>query len=75
MGATTVNPALLTSAERIQYEGYLQREEMNAAILALWKDGVPVRPGGDDRGANGGFVFSPAVAERRHEALASSIQP
>ena len=40
IGATTVNPALLTSAERIQYEGYLRREEMNDAILALWKDGA-----------------------------------
>jgi transposase len=26
IGATTINPALLTTAERIQYEGYLRRE-------------------------------------------------
>jgi len=43
IGAPTVDPALLTSAERIQYEGYLRREEMNAAIFALWKDGVPIK--------------------------------
>jgi hypothetical protein len=29
IGATTINPRLLTAAERIQYEGYLRREEIN----------------------------------------------
>lgn len=43
IGATTINPGLLTAAERIQYEGYLRREETNAAILALAKEGVPIR--------------------------------
>ena len=43
IGATTINPDLLTCAERIQYEGYLRREETNAAILALAKDGVPIK--------------------------------
>src|SRR5712664_843066 len=33
IGAATINPDLLTAAERIQYEGYLHREEANAAIL------------------------------------------
>ncbi len=33
IGATTLNPALLTAAERIQYEGYLRREDTNAAVL------------------------------------------
>lgn len=37
IGATTINPELLTSAERLQYEGYLRREQTNAAILALAK--------------------------------------
>ena len=32
IGATTINPKLLTCAERLQYEGYLRREETNAAI-------------------------------------------
>jgi hypothetical protein len=35
IGATTINPALLTAAEKLQYEGYLRREETNAAILAI----------------------------------------
>jgi transposase len=43
IGATTINPELLTCAERIQYEGYLHREETNAAILALAKDGLPIK--------------------------------
>ena len=43
IGATTINPGLLTAAERIQYEGYLRREEANAAILGLAKDGVSIK--------------------------------
>ena len=43
IGATTINPELLTAAERIQYEGYLRREETNAAILALSNNGVPIK--------------------------------
>lgn len=43
MGAATVNPSLLTAAERIQYEGYLRREEDNAAILRLAKEGLAIK--------------------------------
>ena len=43
IGATTINPKLLTCAERLQYEGYLRREEINAAILALAKDGAAIK--------------------------------
>jgi transposase len=43
IGATTINPDLLTAAERLQYEGYLRREEINAAVLALAKDGTPIK--------------------------------
>ena len=43
IGATTINPALLTYAERLQYEGFLRREETNAVILALGKDGVAIK--------------------------------
>jgi hypothetical protein len=31
IGATTINPKLLTCAERLQYEGYLRRKQTNAA--------------------------------------------
>jgi transposase len=43
IGATTINSKLLTCAERLQYEGYLRREEMNAAIMRFAKDGVPIK--------------------------------
>jgi len=42
-GAATINPNLLTSAERIQYEGYLRREEDNATIVGLAKEGLTIR--------------------------------
>jgi transposase len=43
IGATTINPALLTAAERLQCAGYLRREEINAAVLALAKAGTPIK--------------------------------
>jgi len=43
IGAATINPALLTAAEKLQYEGYLRREEANAAILAMAKEGATIR--------------------------------
>lgn len=43
LGAVTINPALLTSAERLRYEGYLRREATNDAIIALSKAGAPIR--------------------------------
>ena len=43
IGTTIINPALLTSAGRLQYDGFLRREETNASILSLSKDGVPLK--------------------------------
>jgi transposase len=43
IGATTIDPKLLTAAERLQYEGYVRREETNATILALSKSGTPIK--------------------------------
>ena len=43
IGATTIDPKLLTAAERLQYEGYLRREETNGVILALSKSGTPIK--------------------------------
>lgn len=43
LGSTTINPDLLSAAERIQYEGYLRREETNAVILGLAKDGITIK--------------------------------
>ncbi len=43
IGATTINSALLTAAEKLQYEGYLRREETNAAILAMAKERATIK--------------------------------
>lgn len=43
IGAATIDPELLTAAERIQYEGYLRREDTNSAILGLNKSGVTIK--------------------------------
>jgi transposase len=43
IGATTINPELLTCAEKLQYEGYLRREETNAAILTLAGESVAIK--------------------------------
>jgi transposase len=43
VGAMTINPALLTAAERLQYEGYLHREETNASVLTIAKDGASIK--------------------------------
>ena len=43
LGAATVDPRLLTAAERLQYEGYLRREDVNAAVLALHGKGVCIK--------------------------------
>jgi transposase len=43
IGATSIDPDLLTRAERLQYEGYLRREQANGAILALSRDGVGIK--------------------------------
>lgn len=43
IGAATINPDLLTCADKLQYECYLRREEMNAVIAKLAADGVPIK--------------------------------
>jgi transposase len=43
IGTSVIDPALLTFAEKLQYEGYLRREETNAAILSLSKRGIAIK--------------------------------
>jgi transposase len=43
IGTATINPKLLTAAERLQYEGYLRREEANAVIRGLVSEGVSIK--------------------------------
>lgn len=43
IGATTINPALLTSAEKLRYQGYLQRQDAHDAITAHVSHKVPLK--------------------------------
>ena len=43
VGCHTIDPQLLTCAEKPQYEGYLRRRETNEAIQELSKKGVSIR--------------------------------
>ena len=43
IGAATINPELLTSAERIQYEGFLRREETNAVIVGMSDNDISIK--------------------------------
>jgi len=43
VGSAIIDPKLLTYAERLQYDGYLRRQETNEAILELSKQGIPIK--------------------------------
>jgi transposase len=43
VGTDVVDPQVLSCAERRQHSGWLRREEENAAILALAKQGVSIK--------------------------------
>jgi transposase len=43
VGSAVINPELLTYAERLQYEGFLRRQETNEAILESSRQGVPIK--------------------------------
>ena len=43
IGTAIVDPAMLTAAEKLQYDAYLRREDANAAILALAKSGHAIK--------------------------------
>jgi transposase len=43
LGAATINPTLLTAAERLQYEGFLRREDTTRQILALKEAGHSIK--------------------------------
>jgi transposase len=43
LGTADIDPALLTCAERLQYEGFLRREEAHAAIRTLVDQKIPIK--------------------------------
>ena len=55
VGTAVIDPALLTRAERIQYDGYLRRRQTDAAIMELAKSGLGIKA----------IVAAPDAAARR----------
>lgn len=43
IGSAIIDPGLLTYAERLQYDGYLRRQQTNETILELSKQGIPIK--------------------------------
>jgi transposase len=43
LSGVRIKPAVLTSAERIQYKGFLRRKKTNAAVHALSAEGIPIK--------------------------------
>ncbi|SDH20865.1 Transposase [Pelagibacterium luteolum] len=43
IGVARIDPEFLTAAEKIQYGGFLRREDTNHAVMALFNDGIPLK--------------------------------
>lgn len=43
IGAKTLDPKLLTAAEKLQYEGYQRRQQTNRMVRQMANDGTPIR--------------------------------
>jgi transposase len=43
LGSTVIDPALLTCAERIQYDGFVRRQDSHQAIKALAAQGISIK--------------------------------
>ncbi len=43
VGSSVIDPKLLTYTERLQFGGFLRRQETNEAILTLSKHGLPIK--------------------------------
>jgi hypothetical protein len=78
VGASVIDPSLLTSAEKLQYEGYVRREEANAAILSSkaheWKLGDLARHADPALVASGDLSRDqkPECLPKRHPDRAAS---
>jgi transposase len=77
IGAATIDPDLLTAAERIQYEGYLQREDANAAILARAEKGASIKEVVRETGYSRGLVRKVLRGQRSDvfRTRESSLEP
>ena len=77
IGAATVDPDLLTVAERIQYEGNLRQEDANASILARAKNGAPIKQIVRETGHSRGLIRRILRGQRSDifRARESSLEP
>jgi transposase len=77
IGAATINPDLLTTAERIQHGGYLRREETNAAILAHAERGASIKQIVRETGHSRGLVRRVLRGQRSDvfRSRQSSLEP
>ncbi len=77
MGAAIINRELLTAAERLQYEGYLRREDANAAILARARSGASIKEIVRDTGHSRGLVRRVLRGQRSDvfRSRESSLEP
>ncbi|WP_024882137.1 ISL3 family transposase [Methylosinus sp. LW3] len=77
LGATFVDPALLTAAEKLQYEGYLRREEVNAAIFARAERGASIKEIVRETGNSRGLVRKILRGQRSEifRTRESSLEP
>ncbi len=64
-----IDPTLLTAAERLQYEGYLRREEVNAAILARAEGGATIKEIVRETGQSRGLVRKILRGQRSDKEL------
>ena len=42
-GSRAIDPALLTGAERLLYEGFQRRQQTNSTVRCMAGDGVPIK--------------------------------
>ncbi len=77
IGAAAIDPDLLTAAERIQYKGYLRREDANAAILARAEKGAPIKEIVRETGYSRGLVRRVLRSQRSDvfRTRESSLEP
>lgn len=77
LGAALVSPALLTAAERLQYEGYLRREEANADIVARFEGGATIKEIVRETGHSRGLVWKILRGQRGDifRTRESSLEP
>jgi transposase len=76
-GAAFIDPTLLNAAERVQYEGYLRREEANAAIPARAESSASIKEIARDTGHSRGFIRRVLRGQRSDMFLTreSSLEP